>query len=192
MQFTKHKCSKWKKDTVVSVYCTKGCGRVFNNTHNCDLHQQGNSGEKPGKCGTCNRFFTNKEQLVKHMKRCAQKKPINDIFDCKYCNSRYLTQDNLNKHLDICTAPRPCRICKSKFVRKKSLEDHFTICIKILKCSICLKYFNTKEQVKDHLASDHKRDTTFDCQSCPNKYSLKSDLMDHIASKHQNLFKQKH
>lgn len=185
--FKKHKCTKWKKDTVVSVYCTKGCGRVFNNTYNRDAHVKGCNGEKPRQCGTCMRTFTTKEKLVAHMKKCEKKKPV-DVFDCKYCNSSYLTQDSLNSHLEICPAPRPCRICNSTFVGKKSLEDHFTICIQKLKCSICLKYFATEEQVKDHVASNHKEDPTFDCQSCQNKYSSKIDLMDHMAYKHQNLF----
>ena len=90
--------------------------------------------------------FTSKEKLVAHMKKCEKKKPV-DVFDCKYCNSSYLTQDSLNSHLEICPAPRPCRICNSTFVGKKSLEDHFTICKQKLKCSICLKYFASEEQV---------------------------------------------
>ena len=87
-------------EIVVSMYCTKGCGRVLNNTYNHDSHQQGCTGEKLRNCGNCNRLFTNKEKLVNHMKRCVQKKPVDDVFDCKYCNSSYLTQDKLNNHLE--------------------------------------------------------------------------------------------
>ena len=89
------------------------------------------------------------------MKKCEKKEPV-DVFDCKYCNSSYLTQDSLNSHLEICPAPRPCRICNRTFVGKKSLEDHFAICKQKLKCCICLKYFGIEEQVKDHVTSNHK------------------------------------
>ena len=185
--FTKHKCSKWIKDTVISVYCTKGCGKVFNNTYNRDLHEKSCTGEEPRQCGFCNKMFKTKEKLVNHIKRCQKKKPI-ETFDCKYCKSSYVMQESLNNHLEVCPAPRPCRICQKTFVGKKSLEDHFLICKQKLKCSICLKYFDTENDVKDHVASYHKADTTFDCQSCKNKYSSNSDLMDHMASKHQHLF----
>ena len=125
--FTKHKCSKWMKDTVISVYCTKRCGKVFNNTYNRDLHEKSCMGEEPRQCGFCNRMVNTKEKLVNHIKRCQKKNPI-ETFDCKYCKSSYVMQESLNNHLEVCPAPKPCRICQETFVGKKPLEDHFLIC----------------------------------------------------------------
>lgn len=73
-------------------------------------------------CTKCNRDFSTKTNLIRHMKTHDGHKP----FKCTVCDSSFTQNGSLKQHMHIHTGERPftCHICNRGFTQCKSLTFH--------------------------------------------------------------------
>ncbi|CAI2386186.1 unnamed protein product [Moneuplotes crassus] len=77
-----------------------GCSKEFTKTWSFLYHARMHEGEKPFECNICERKFSQKSNLTKHMKHhmlttISQRK----LFKCRLCPKGYTERYNLRKHL---------------------------------------------------------------------------------------------
>ena len=110
-------------------------------------------------CGRCNRTFTNRTALQKH------------IF---------------SKHEDSSSKPEKCHLCPKAFISKSSLLRHLKAHqgIYTYTCRFCQKGFSTKEHVAGHEAKFHTGEELFKCDVCAKTFSYKCDLVKHTKALH--------
>jgi len=89
-----------KKKIIVWKY--DNCHKEFTKTWSFLYHARMHEGEKPFKCQVCDRSFSQKSNLTKHMKHhvlttVSERK----LFRCNICPKGYTERYNLRKHLKI-------------------------------------------------------------------------------------------
>ncbi|RZC38146.1 zf-H2C2 2 domain containing protein [Asbolus verrucosus] len=74
------------------------------------------------KCVHCEKKFTHKGDLNKHMRKHTGEQP----FTCSVCDRKFAHTSNLARHMRLHSGDRPfsCEICNKNFSRKDKLELH--------------------------------------------------------------------
>ena len=76
-------------------------------------------------CEACEKLFSSKETLNKHMKLHDD---IKIKFTCEFCNKQFARKDGLTRHLKMHDTnyqrKYSCDICKKDFFRKDHLDKH--------------------------------------------------------------------
>ena len=83
-------------------------------------------------------------------------------FICKFCDSEFETEINLNKHI-------------SSYHKEKTTFI----------CEICDQSYSLKSNLNKHLKSTHEKKNSFKCDICEHSYSQKASLKKHIESVHE-------
>jgi hypothetical protein len=80
------------------------------------------SGEKPFGCDMCEKRFTWKTSLTRHLRTHTGEKP----FACEVCDKRFSVKSSLTAHLRTHTGEKPfaCDMCEKRFSWKNSLTWH--------------------------------------------------------------------
>ena len=100
------------------------------------------------KCCICNKQFSNKSNLRKHVKNVHEK----IIFKCEICAKELSRKDNLQSHKrDVHYRSRKfvCLECKIEFSRKGNLLAHKKVCCRIRQCHEQL----SPSEFKNHICS---------------------------------------
>ncbi|XP_018401745.1 PREDICTED: zinc finger protein OZF-like [Cyphomyrmex costatus] len=123
------------------------------------------------KCGTCNKGFKSKSQLIVHERTHNGEKP----YECKHCGFRFSQKGNLSKHV----------IAKhNNDGRCKDSKDKYDVSVPH-KCGTCNKEFKDKWHLRRH-EKIHNGEKTFECEYCEKIFLQKGNLSKHVIAKHNN------
>uniref|UniRef100_A0A3B4WV66 IKAROS family zinc finger 4 n=1 Tax=Seriola lalandi dorsalis TaxID=1841481 RepID=A0A3B4WV66_SERLL len=78
------------------------CGASFTQKGNLLRHIKLHSGEKPFKCPTCNYACRRRDALAGHLRTHTSSPTVGKPFKCSYCSRSYKQQSTLEEHLERC------------------------------------------------------------------------------------------
>ncbi|PSN36491.1 hypothetical protein C0J52_05065 [Blattella germanica] len=144
-------------------------------------NSKGDKMDSPFQCAECNRQFSSKQKLKRHMDIHTSNRP----FHCETCKKSFIRKDHFDTHLITHANIRPfeCEICRKSFGQRRLLTRHMTTHTedRPFACEICSKCFKLKASLDRHSVS-HRSDHPFQCKICSKSYGFKSFLKTHMIN----------
>ncbi|KAH3876251.1 zinc finger protein 616-like [Dreissena polymorpha] len=171
---------------------------------------------KPIFCSTCDKTFSCKTALCKHMnlhkgtytcKICdkvfAAKRSLKTHMDihngvkvndktCNVCGKSFFDVSSLNKHVKsvhMDYRPFSCTHCDLRFSDRKTLTEHIRVHTgeRPFICDVCGKDFKRKGEMNYHIRKAHTDEQKFSCTECGKGFLRASKLKTHMEFKHSKL-----
>ena len=139
------------------------------------------------KCFDCNKTFSNKEQLKRHMK---YHKQSDRQFSCSECDKTFTMKHELLGHISSNHAGIPlvkCPICNKRFTTVQSMKAHVRIVhegIKAHKCPKCDFICGARPNLMKHIQVRHTK-IRVPCELCHQTFTDKSYLKTHYTLVHE-------
>uniref|UniRef100_A0A7N5JA46 Zinc finger protein n=1 Tax=Ailuropoda melanoleuca TaxID=9646 RepID=A0A7N5JA46_AILME len=156
------------------------CGKRLKSRDALRRHQENVHAGDPKKkliCSVCNKKCSSAPSLQEHRK-------IHEIFDCQECMKKFISANQLKRHMITHSEKRPynCEICNKSFKRLDQVGAHKVIHSedKPYKCKLCGKGFAHRNVYKNH-----KKERTFKCHHCDATFKRKDTLNVHVQVVHE-------
>ncbi|CAL1539680.1 unnamed protein product [Lymnaea stagnalis] len=161
------------KHTGQNSHVSDFCGKQFLNVGICNRHKLIHVAVKAKqdmfKCDVCDKTFSWKQNLRKHLLSHPDFKPG---YKCFICGKALSQKCNLVTHTRLHTNEKPfrCDICAMSFPRKDALTHHILRHMGLsgkrpYACGTCNLTFRTNSQLSTHTRT-HTGEKPFKCQVC--------------------------
>ncbi|KAG8223346.1 hypothetical protein J437_LFUL001224 [Ladona fulva] len=133
------------------------CGKYFPSPELLDIHKkthetkEPSSGKDPLICGVCQRVFTKRSRLKRHMLLHESQS-----FPCNKCPKTFISRELLAEHQSIHSVEEEqgvsCTACGRVFTNKGRLKQHVAVHTKsgFVSCDNCFKVFANKQVLEMH------------------------------------------
>ncbi|KAM9677452.1 PR domain zinc finger protein 5 isoform 2-T2 [Trichechus inunguis] len=155
------------------------CGKRLKSKDALRRHQENvHTGESKKKlvCSVCNKKCSSALSLQEHRK-------IHEIFDCQECMKKFISANQLKRHMITHSEKRPynCEICNKSFKRLDQVGAHKVIHSedKPYKCKLCGKGFAHRNVYKNHKKT-HSEERPFQCEECKALFRTPFSLQRHL------------
>ena len=139
-------------------------GELLDPNNNEEMKKPENEGKKTHYCQVCEKSFSSKSGLDKHVKSIHEGRK----FTCVECDETFSDKRNLRNHMKtVHTGERDyqCEQCSKTFSTKSILSDHLKVHRKPYSCHICGKCFSFKPHLDEHIVV-HTGEKTHTCNVC--------------------------
>ena len=130
--------------------------------------------KKPYQCDQCQKGFTERKNLFRHLRTHGGKKP----YECDQCHKTFTERKNLFRHERTHSGERPfkCDQCDKTFTQKHLLTIHIRTHSgdNPYQCDQCHKGFTQKKNLLQHLRA-HSGEKPFKCDQCDRVYTKRPD-----------------
>lgn len=167
-------------DQTLKYKCKfEGCDKAFRVKHHLENHTRSHTKDSPFECTFegCSSKFRQKYALTLHYRKHNQ-----EFVNCDSCKSPFVSQFQLNKHLDKCNGIYKPLVTRATPKIRRDIAPSG-----IFKCSIknCDESYKAKITLEKHLTSKHKIEVTpsfcvLCCQEFETPQTLKSHLRNHL------------
>ncbi|XP_021020655.1 PR domain zinc finger protein 5 isoform X3 [Mus caroli] len=155
------------------------CGKRLKSKDALRRHQENvHTGDPKRKliCSVCSRKCTSVSSLQEHRK-------IHEIFDCQECMKKFISANQLKRHMITHSEKRPynCEICNKSFKRLDQVGAHKVIHSedKPYQCKLCGKGFAHRNVYKNHKKT-HSEERPFQCDECKALFRTPFSLQRHL------------
>ncbi|KAH3709805.1 hypothetical protein DPMN_069270 [Dreissena polymorpha] len=182
------------------------CNRHWCSNVDLQRHLRTHTGEKPFKCGMCDKQFADKSNFYKHV-LCDMKDISFERFKvCLICNKMFQSQTFLDRHIRSHTGEKPyaCPCCQRPFSTTSGVNSvdgsllnaapHETkdmlmkylnkIGPMLFQCVYCGKQFSHSNNGRRHVKIVHFKLRQFTCEICQRSFSTLENKNSHILSIH--------
>lgn len=151
----------------------------------------GNSLTGQWTCMICNKIFSSKSNLTRHITLHDQKEKKDN--SCPFCNrvfqyKRYLRNHIMYMHKSKEEKEHACHLCGKYFTTSQNLDRHMGLHTgevqKKIQCQHCEKRFKCREQLENHTRK-HTGERPFPCDKCEYRASSYWNLQRHLEG-HEN------
>lgn len=147
------------------------------------------------KCTLCSKPMKDIRTLTNHLIRIHNKRynsnfkdgvipfrmvKVDDNYECYFCNEKFLSFYNLNRHINKHYDDFVCQYCAQCFVTVDRLRSHLASHVSgEYPCDVCGKKFVSNLKLKDHMNRLHLKNSRLKCPKCPEKF-----IEHHVKVKH--------
>uniref|UniRef100_A0A667X104 C2H2-type domain-containing protein n=1 Tax=Myripristis murdjan TaxID=586833 RepID=A0A667X104_9TELE len=164
--------------THTKPFSCSTCEKVFSFKGNLKRHMMTHTGERPYSCTTCDKTFIRHSHLKAHMMTHTGEKP----YSCTTCDKTFILHSLLKRHI---TEPQQQSrapehdSCSKEFSDMKKLQTYpgNHTGKEFLRCRVCGKGFKVLSVFKEHVRIHTK---LFSCSTCGKVFSFKGNLKRHM------------